>query len=162
MAIKDRVWAVPESGLIISRKGPIDFDLIYKNVVPWFGRYKYDFTEKEHTEKNKPQGNELIIKWVADRKIDDYMQYFIELEFFITELRIIGKQQHAKTKINLKSYVKLDYNNEFQKSRFGRFLFFLYNNVIIKRKLLFVHKVKLYKETMDLHDLIKSLLEHYR
>ena len=104
MVFKNKVVVTPENGLLISIKGPISIDHVYSQIQQWFGRYKYDFTEKEHTEKNKPQGNELLIKWSADRKIDDYMQYYVDIEFLITELRKVGGDYHAKTKINLKGY----------------------------------------------------------
>lgn len=161
MVFKSKVFVTPENGLLISVKGPINIDSIYSNVQQWFGRYKYDFTEKEHTEKNKPQGNELLIKWVADRKIDDYMQYYIEIDFLITELRKVGSNYHAKAKINLRGYIQLDYRGSFSETPGKKFLFYLYNNVIIKRKIM-KHKMRLYKEMMDLHDLLKVLLEHYR
>ncbi len=161
MVFKNKVVVTPENGLLISIKGPISIDHVYSQIQQWFGRYKYDFTEKEHTEKNKPQGNELLIKWIADRKIDDYMQYYVEIDFLITELRKVGNNYHAKTKINLRGYVKLDYRDFFQETPRKRFLFYLYNNIIIKRKIM-KHKMKLYKEVMDIHDLLKALLEHYR
>lgn len=161
MAIGTQLRVTPGYGLIISRKGPINMDEFYRSVIPWFGRYKYDFTEKEHTEKDRPHGNELLMKWVSDRKIDDYMQYIIEIDFMITGLRKIGDIYTASTKINLRAYINLDYNSEFQKTPFKRFLFFVYNNVLIKRRII-THKMKLYRELMDLHDLMKNLLEHYR
>ena len=76
----------PAKGLLIRYKGEFNLDEMYKKCKDWFKSKKYIFTEKEHTQKDKPQGTELNIKFVAEREIDDYVRFDIETYFFILEI----------------------------------------------------------------------------
>ncbi|MAG47426.1 hypothetical protein CL617_02375 [archaeon] len=161
MTFSSKVMVSPPKGFIIHVKGPIDIDHFYKNAPPWFDRYKYDFTESEQIEKNFPQGNEIIMGWLGERKINDYVQYTIEVKILIIGVKKVGNIYHGEIKINLISHVDLDYAEQFQKNPFTKFLFYIYNNFIFKKKII-EHLNKLEKETLDFNDLIKSLLKHYR
>ena len=148
----------PAKGLLIKFAGEFNLDKLYKSCKDWFESRKYDFTEKEHTEKTKPEGNEFNIKFIGEREVDDYVRFDIETYFFILETKRKGEKAHAKVKINIQAEVVLDYNGRWQRSSFSKFLFFLYNNYIIKKKILDVYEVKLYGELMEYSKIIKSNL----
>ncbi|MBL7147780.1 MAG: hypothetical protein ISS82_03065 [Nanoarchaeota archaeon] len=148
----------PAKGLLIRYKGEFNLDEMYKKCKDWFKSKKYIFTEKEHTQKDKPQGTELNIKFVAEREIDDYVRFDIETYFFILEISKKGNVANANVKINIEGWVVLDYKNKWQGNPFSKFLFFIYNNYILKKKIIEVYENKLYLEILNYSKLIKSYL----
>ena len=81
MAILNPFRIHPSNGIVIRYKGIIDIDNLYKSVKGWFRDYSYDYYEKENTEKNKPEGNALKIRMMAEREVDDYVKFKIEVDF---------------------------------------------------------------------------------
>jgi len=153
-----RSGLTPAKGILIRYKGDFDLDEMYSKCKDWFKSKKYIFTEKEHTQKDKPQGQELNVKFYGYREIDDYMRFDIDTYFFILGINKKGKISHADVKINIQAAVILDYKNVWQKTAFHKFLFYLYNNYIIKKKIQTVYEEKLFLEMLDYSKMIKKYL----
>lgn len=156
--IKQKEAITPAKGLLVKYRGEFNLDRLYKECKAWFNAKKYEFTEKEHTEKERPQGNELNIRFISEREVDDYVKFYIETYFFILEINRKGGITNANVKINIQAWVMLDYKNKWQKNAFSKFLFFLYNNYIIKKRIIDVYEDKLFGEMTEYHNLIKSYL----
>jgi len=148
----------PAKGLLIKYQGEFDLEKLYKSCKDWFNSKEYDFTEKEHTEKEKNYGNELLIKFIGEREVDDYVKFEIETFFFILEIKKKGKRETAKVKINVEAKRILDYKDKWQGNAFNKFLFFVYNNYIIKNKIEKVYEDKLFNELMEYTGMIKGVL----
>lgn len=156
MAIGKTEKIHPQNGMVIRYKGIIDIDSLYKSAKSWFGNNSYDYFEKENTEKLKPQGNTVIIKMYGTRKIDDYVQFKVEIVFDeILRLKKTERGYTGEARIVIKAEMTLDYENKWKSFPF---LFYLYNNHILKKKIKNYYWPKIYDEMMDLNSLIKSKL----
>jgi len=144
----------PSKGIVIRYKGIIDIDSLYKDVKSWFKKNDYDYFEKENTEKNKPQGNTLIIKMRAERKVDDYVRFDIGVDFDeILRVKKVNKGYSGDARIIIRAEMIFDYYNNWKTIPF---LFYIYNNLIIKKKIYTFYFPKIYNEMMDLNSLIKK------
>ena len=152
-------YVTPKPGIIITYSGSFDLDRLYKEIKKWFKNYKYFSNEKEHKEKKQAHGDELIFDFIAERKIDDYMKFRINLRFLMINVKKLNKDSYiGDVHGNLIGFIELDYNNKFQYNPIKKFFFFIYNNLIIKNKLENHYEVKLYNEVIALEDLIKKHL----
>ena len=156
MVIKKKESIHPSNGIIIRYDGIIDIDALYKGVKSWFVSHKYDYYESENTEKNKPQGNTLIIKMLAQREIDDYVRFDFEVDFDeIKKVKKLSKGYSGEARITIRCFMTFYYKGNWT---LLPFLFYIYNNVILKKKILTYYWVKAYDEMMELNSYIKSTL----
>ena len=154
MSVGKEMKIHPSKGIVIRYKGIIDIDSLYKDVKSWFKKNDYDYFEKENTEKNKPQGNTLIIKMRADRKVDDYVRFDIGVDFDeILRVKKVNKGYSGDARIIIRAEMIFDYYNNWKTIPF---LFYIYNNLIIKKKIYTFYFPKIYNEMMDLNSLIKK------
>ena len=156
MVLGKEIKINPGRGMKIRYNGVMDIDSLYKGIKSWFDDHSYDYTEKENTQKNKPQGNSLIIKMHADREIDDYVKFHLEVDMDeILRVKKVGKKYSGEARIVIRAKMILDYEDSWKGVPF---LLYLYNNVIIKKKILTFYWPKVYDEMMGLNSLIKSKL----
>lgn len=156
MVITREISIHPAKGIVIRYSGIFDIDSLYKNVKSWFKTHNYDYFERENTEKTKPQGNTLIIKVRAKREIDDYVQFRLEVDFDeILRVKKVEKGHSGEARIIIRGFIDLDYHNNWKALPF---LFYLYNNIILKKKVLGYYWPRIYSEMMELNSLIKTKL----
>jgi hypothetical protein len=154
MTINKETKVNPSNGIVIKYKGVIDIDNIYKNIKSWFNSNNYDFFEKENTEKNKPQGNTLILKMVGEREVDDYVKFIVEVDIDeMLRIKKVNKGYSGEARIILRARIIIDYKDNWKAVSF---LFNLYNNIILKKKFYNFYWPKIYDEMMGLNHLIKS------
>ncbi len=151
---KDKV--LPGSGIRIKIDGKCNFEKLYEDMKSFFDEHDYDFLEKEHTEKDLPQGRELIIVWTAEREVDDYAKYDIKVRFFIENFRKEGSVCSGNFEIKMWATITFDYKNNWQGNPITEFLFKIYNSYIIKEKILNNYEPKLESEIEELKSLIKE------
>jgi hypothetical protein len=129
--------------MIIQKVGIIDLDGLYKTMRRWFYDYKYYF--EEPTSRVRPgsaAGIELEWIWKAWRKINDYAKFNVRVYFYIwdvKDLEVIKDGEKVKlTKcrimIEFDGDVEFDYSNVFEKTKIGRYLFNIYNNLILQHE----------------------------
>ena len=156
MVIKQEYVVHPSKGMAIRFSGVMDIDDLYKSIKSWYNNYKYDYTEKENTQKNKPQGDSLTIKMYGDREVDDYVKFHLEVDMDeILRVKKVGKKYSGEARIIIRGKMIFDYRDDWKAVPF---LFYLYNNVILKNKINKFYLVKIYDEMMELNNLIKSKL----
>jgi hypothetical protein len=142
--------------------GIIDLDNLYREIVKWFKDRKYDFYETLY--KDKPP--ELELEWHAERKVDDFYRYIIEIYFHFYDIEEIDVIQHGVKKkmirsrvwIKIEPFVELDYQDRWSDTAFKKALFTFYFNNIIKREFLLLHADKLWYISYRLHKRFKELL----
>jgi len=156
--IEKEDYVTPKPGVLIKSRGKFDLDKLYKKGKSWFDFRKYDFGEKNHVEKVKPEGNEISIKWLAERKVNDYIKFHFVTEFFVLYVKKVGSECTGNLKINVAAYLELDYRDKWSKSLIGSFLFYVYNNFIIKRRIEDVYETKLYNEFLEYSGILKETL----
>ncbi|MAG50606.1 hypothetical protein CL621_03120 [archaeon] len=163
--IKKKDNVTPKNGIRIVNTGIFNFDDLCDGIQSWADSRRYDFTEKEHTNKTHPRGQEVVYAWIFEREIDDYVQFTIRVDFRIIELRKVkvGDKQADKADMEIKifAFIDFDYKGKWKGPLRG-FLMNVYNNYLIKDKIVNVLEVNLYKELMELHDEIKDMLEMYK
>jgi hypothetical protein len=152
-------YITPKTGIRIWYKGAVDVDKLWKDMKKWFDRYKYDFWEKDHTLKDLDKGMELVSHWIAEREVNDYIKFVIEVKFLLERLRKVDNKMEGFHKITFFAYLNLDYRNKWQKNSLYKFLFHLYNNYIIKRKIEDDYEGRLYSELTELHNMFKNKLK---
>ena len=80
----DRISVVP--GFKIDYKGVFDLSDLYKKTKAWFNYEGYgdensNFIETKYIERIKPIGKQIEIKWYGEKIINDYISYFITVEY---------------------------------------------------------------------------------
>ena len=163
--IKKQDYVSPKNGVRIVNTDVFNFDDLCDGIKAWGNSRRYDFTEREHTNKNHPRGQEVVYSWIFQREIDDYVEFNIRVDFRLIELRKVkldDKQvDKADMEIKIFAFINFDYKNKW-KSALKEFLMNIYNNYLIKDKIKNVLEINLYKELMELHDEIKDILEMYK
>lgn len=156
MAIGKSQKIHPSNGIIIKYKGVIDVDSLYKDVKSWFGRNSYNYYEKESIEKTKSQGNSVIIKMFGIKDVDDYVEFRIDVLFDeILRVKKIDEGYMGDARIIIRAEMTFDYKNNWKSYPF---LFHIYNNYILKKKINVYYWSKIYEDMMDVNSLIKSKL----
>src|SRR3989344_1592029 len=145
----------PRNGVIINFDGNFNLDSLYNAIKKSFDDYRYDYYEKENTEKNFPEGNFIVLKLEGRREVDDYVKFFIETEITVFRLNKIEKGYKGELKVNLRGFYLLDYNENWKSLPF---LFYIYRKIILKKKIDEFYEPKIYEELMNLTSEVKSNL----
>jgi len=152
-------YVTSKSGIVIKYNGSFNIDKLYKDIKAWFDNNNYDFDEKEYKEKRQAHGDEILIEFICERKIDDYIKFNLRIKFLMLNVKKLSKDHYVGNfRANISAFIEFDYNNEWQFSPLKKFLFFVYNNFIIKNKIENVYEDKLYGEVLNFEKLIKEHL----
>jgi hypothetical protein len=108
--------------LLIRYKGVFDYDGMYKMMHAWLISKRFLFQEDIYKDKVATAfGNELEIKWSAEKKITEFIKEYIKIEFHLwdfSEVEIIKegkKMKMAKARMEIKFFaqLELDYSKRF-------------------------------------------------
>ncbi len=157
---KREITVIPNTW--IRESGVFDFHRLYEDMGSWFDSNNYEFRERAHGRAVKPEGNEIKLEWVAERKVDSYVKFnfSIVLEMFrYLEVKIQDKiYAKADLNFNIKAFFTKDYKKTF-KGPFGEFLRELYEKYLIKGRLI-NFEGKLWAEGQEFINLMKESLDH--
>jgi len=151
----------PGKGLAIKYIGAFDFDKLYKDMHDWFIANRYEFSEKEHSRKEKDTGYFIEVHWEGERKIDEYAKFVINVDISISEMNKVDQMDYGKMYISFSGALVLDYLNKWSAKPFSNFLLKVYNKYIIKDKINKYYFGKLFGDVTALHDLAKATLGLY-
>ena len=154
--------------LKIAFKGIFDMTDLYKQMKFWLNNKNYgdenkDFKENVYVERLKGDSKQIEIKWITEKKVSDYFKNQIVITFFVVGLKdseTDWKGRKVKTnqgdiEINLSANLITNANGRWNnKSLMKRF----YDRFVVKDRIE-NYKIELYKDTYDLQNLIKSILE---
>jgi len=146
--------------------GIFDMNDLYRKMkffLEWNGYGPEKGMEKTYTERIKPNGKQLEIKWVATNGVSDYVDGVIEITFFViglesAEIEKDGKKIKIKKgdiEIRLTAYLVL--NKDKKGWDDNSFVNKIYKKFILK-KFIDGYKIDLYNDLYDLHDEVKSYL----
>ncbi len=150
---------------------------LYEMIHEWFMDHDYKSPSKvavpEHIEslyfqKNMEGGLMEHVIWWRPQKIPDnnpYLKFFFHIDFqtiAMSASKVEFKGHTMKTNkgevvIRCKSYIILDYKNEWKKSKFLKLFHNRFKNVWYKKTIEF-YKNQLFAETYDLQSIIKQYL----
>jgi len=138
MAEKDQIFSEK-----VKYTGIWDFKEVYRFLYDWFVDQGYKILEKGYSEKIKPDGKEIEIKWEAKRKISDYFRFLIKADWRILGMTEVEVQKEgAKVKMN-KGYIEIkftailekDYEHRWENTAFVKFLRGVYDRYLIRGRI---------------------------
>lgn len=152
--------------LKVKQQAIFNLDEFYKALYRWFELYHYDFQEREYRESQEPKGKHIEIRWYAEKKIDDYVKFVIELDFLVLGLEdvMLEKEGGMKTKTNkgtvelrFTAYLLKDYEDSWSKGPVIQFMRACYDKFIIRGRLE-GYEMELYNEAHKLIAEAKAFL----
>ena len=82
---------------IIRYDGVFDWDGMYKVIIEYLRRNNYWFYEKLYKSKPwSPIGTELVLKWEAKRKLDEYYMYELSFEWHFMDFHHVDVIREGK------------------------------------------------------------------
>jgi len=127
----------------VKYSGIFSFKDLYNFVYDFLTDKGFFVEEKNYSEKVKPEGKEIEIKWVCLKKITDYFRYEIVINFKITGLLDVEITKEGKKFVSNKGDVEIkfsgslerDYENKFETSAFLKFMRGVYDKYVIKSRI---------------------------
>ncbi|MBC8435042.1 hypothetical protein H8D91_00895, partial [archaeon] len=82
----------------LKHKGFFGYSDLYNFCYNWFKDEDYKISEDEYTEKIAGNGKEILIRWKAKKKISDYVENEVSVDWHIlgmtdAEVQIEGKKE---------------------------------------------------------------------
>lgn len=149
----------------IEREGLYDVNKLYKRMREWFEDNNYFYMEKENTTNVRDKGVEVKMTMIGERKVTDYFKFKIEVKFLIVEMEKVKVKDKLLDRGFLRAFMTatlyLDYRHIWDKNKLAKLLKFIYNNFLIRRKIVDVYSAALKFEGEDLFNNMKDVLEMY-
>jgi len=137
MGIKN---ALPKTS--IKHRGLFSLSGLLQDVRKWFELNDYEFHEPKHKYKvPTPAGAEMEIIMRGERKINEYLKYYVHIYFHIWEIKdvemirqgIKTKANDAKVLVEVFGEYELDWQGRFGGNKFLQELQSFYHKYVIKR-----------------------------
>ncbi len=158
-------YVTPPTGIRITQKGVFDADKLWRKLRSYFNSKNYFFQEKGQTEKIKPVGRGIELEWIAEREVTDYIKFNIKIKFRLEKLNKVKTQRKEiyKGDFEMKTfaYLTLDYKKKWQAKPLSNLFFHIYNNYIIKGKIIELED-KLYEEVTEIQNIAKWVLDLHK
>ena len=139
-----------------------DMGELYKAMFRWFENYEYAFHEVRYDEETTPGGKNVRYYWVAEKKIDAYIKFVIEVNVFIIGMGEVeiernglkAKSNKGNIEFRISGYLQKDYNNKWDNLRVFHYI---YDKVIAKARI-DRYESEFYNESKKLIDEIKAFM----
>ena len=149
----------------IKQSGIFDFKEFYAFIYDWLASENYDVNEKKYSEKVSGDTKEIEIEWEGKRKVSDYFQFIIKIEWRILGMKKIKVKKGDKevnmdsgsVEIKLSCVLVKDYENKWEDYPLWKFLRGVYDKYIIKNRI-DEYEEKLKEEFNDIISNCKSFL----
>ena len=154
----------------VKEKSIFSLDELYKMLYRWFENHGYTFQEQEYRDEDMGGGKKHIeIKWYAEKKIDDYFKFIIEINFLVVGLEEIEIEREGlkvgtnkgEIEMRIKAYILKDYDARWEKHPISRFLREVYDTKIIRSRIS-SYENEIYEETYKMIDEIKAFLNLHK
>lgn len=157
--------------LLVRYTGVFDFEGLYRMMHAWLITKRFLFHEKQYKDKvSTPFGNEVEIKWEAEKKVTEYIKEWIKIEFHLwdfSEVEVIKegrkvKMTKSRMEIKMDCELEMDYTKKFigkgiVAQRLGEF----YQNKVLYWEWRIKYADALTYSLFDLHAKIKKYLNEY-
>src|SRR3989344_3633491 len=151
----------------IKFKGLCDYEGLWRLIRNWMVQQGYTFQERVRKHKvPNPSGAEDEFEWYGTRIVNTYVQFRIEMyahTWDVQDVDIVreGKKvrmQQARIQLELKGSVILDYNSNFEKTKFLMAVRDFLNRYVWYKKITGGWEDELYYRIYKLHRNIKEYL----
>ena len=113
---------------------------VYNLAFTWLKDHQYNLQEDLYNEKLSTNGKEIIIAWTAGKKITDYFQFQIKIDWHIlgmkdAEVEEAGKKiktNKGEVEIAFKANIIKDYEKRWEDKPLWKFLRGVYEKYVIK------------------------------
>ncbi len=153
----------------VKGKGVFDMEQLYKDMKYWleyqgYGDENKSFREAQFGQRIKGDSQQIEIIWNCEKKMNDYVSYFIKVTFFIgglkdVEVEMDGKKvglNKGEADIRITAQVILDSKDKWKNKFFQK----MYNEFIIKDRIE-SHKTDLYNKVYSFQGEIKAFFDMY-
>lgn len=146
--------------------GVFDFGELYKQMQTWYSEKEYKFHEKVY--KQKPGQSEIELEWEGYREETPYVRFWVHIYIHLFDLQDVEiihegvkkKMNKARLSIDIWGKLELDWQEEFERSRFTRKLRdFFHTFIFSETKDLGMYWDKLYYHIFGFHTAIKEYLD---
>jgi len=149
----------------LAQVGYWNYTEVYNMLYNWLKDHGYNLQEYNYKEKLSGGGKEIMIGWDATRKVTDYFQYKISLDWHIlgmkdAEVEIDGKKEKTnkgELEIVFKGTIIKDYESRWEDKPIHKFLRGVYENYII-RTTIDEYEADIEDETKNLISDLKAFL----
>jgi hypothetical protein len=125
---------------VLKHKGFFNYPDLYTFCYNWFKDHRYKLFEEAYTEKLQGDSKEIVIKWVAKRKVSDYFKEEIKVDWHIlgminAEVMVGDKKEKTnkgEAKISISADLVHDHEDNWSKTVFYKFLRGVYDKYIIR------------------------------
>lgn len=138
----------------------LDTEEVYRLIQEWLSLRDYTLFEKEYMIDARTEHN-LSIFWRAEKKVDDYSQFVIEVRIkgFKIQETVIENRKFLRGAFNItfESYLESDYEARWENKTILKIWRGLYDKLFIKSKIdRYAEDLK--NDTYNVYDEIKSFL----
>lgn len=124
----------------LKQKGFFSYSDLYTFCYNWFKGKGYKVSENQYTEKIQSNGKEIAIEWKAAKKVSDYFKEEIKVNWHIlglSDAEVMIEDKKEKTnkgdlKLKISADLVRDYEENWEKSAFYKFLRGIYDKYIIR------------------------------
>ncbi|MBS3117358.1 hypothetical protein J4430_00555 [Candidatus Woesearchaeota archaeon] len=153
-------YVVPPA-IKVSQDAVFNFADLYNLTKSWFEKHKYDFFEKEYLDTERENKKSCNIRWMSERKVDDYTKFHIDIAITGYDLEDVSLKTCVACKgrivFQFASYLERDYEDMWSHNFFMRFIRSAYDTFVIRGKFS-KYKQELKEETYALFNQTKSFL----
>ncbi|MFC1710629.1 hypothetical protein ACFLZJ_00515 [Nanoarchaeota archaeon] len=139
---------MPEEEIVFESKmkkdGIFTFKEYYNFCYQWIDEETdLDIIEKKYKEKLRGDSKEIQIQWEATKKMTDYFQFKMKVDFLVLDLKNIEvtkgnakiRTNSGSVKAKIKGILVRDYEGKFERGAFRKFLRSVYEKWIIKSRI---------------------------
>lgn len=147
--------------------GLFNFSELYTFAYRWLDvEEDMGVVEKRYNEKIAGNAREIFIEWEASKKLSDYYKISFTIKFDIkdlsdVEVEIEGKKKKmnkGKVSVDIKAYLVIDPNGEWEATPFYRAMRDFYNKYIIPARIK-ARELKVFGTAVEFKDQLKAFLE---
>ncbi len=146
----------------LSVNGVFDINKVREAIAGVLLAKKFFMYEKGSSVRETPEGREYEAEYIAFKKIDDYVKCVITVKFLIlryNEVEVDGKTLGSGlARVGFTAKMDKDWKEKFGSKGFKNMLREIYEKYIIPDKLL-SREVQIYKETVDVMNAAKAVME---
>jgi len=124
----------------LKQEGHWNYKELYNFCFDWLKDNGYKISEKEYTEKIKPEGKEIIIEWESEKKVTDYYRNYIKMKWHILRMKDAEIERDGRKESTNKGEVKIefwvdlekDYEHRWEDQPVWKFLRGTYEKYVIR------------------------------
>ena len=121
----------------LTKKGLIDFDAFLSGLQSWFSEKGYGLIITENTEKYDSDGRFLILKWSAEKRVNEYISHTFKITFVARRALGVLEEKTSKKKVNMELIlgVEFSFNKNYRKTLTNKFVKKVYETYVGKKQL---------------------------